>query len=111
MPDVSSASFRTLASEDSIPPDFVVPCYIADQKRRISIARVGRNFYAFDDLCPCGGNPCPLSGGLLSGTTIMCQCHGSTFDLSSGAVLAGPAVSALEVYPLKSEGGSIQVLI
>ena len=111
MSEVSSGRFRILTSADSIPSNFVVPCYLADQKRRISIARVGHRYYAFEDLCPCGGNPCPLSGGLLSGATIMCQCHGSTFDLSSGAVLTGPAVSGLEVFPAKSEGGSIQVLI
>ena len=33
-------AFRTLGLADSIPNDFVVPFYLEDLKRRISIARV-----------------------------------------------------------------------
>ena len=77
-------TFRTLGLADSIPNDFVVPFYLEDLKRRISIARVDQRLYAFDDLCTCGQEACPLSGGLLTGTTIMCQCHGSRFDVTTG---------------------------
>ena len=54
-------TFRTLGSADSIPNDFVVPFYLEDLKRRISIARVDQHFYAFDDLCRCAEEACPLS--------------------------------------------------
>ena len=56
-----------------------------DRKLRVSIARVDDHLYAFDDLCTCADEPCPLSGGLLTGTVIMCQCHGSRFDITTGA--------------------------
>jgi len=79
-----------------------------DRKRRISVARVTDRLYAFDDLCTCGGAACPLSGGLLTGTTIMC--HGSRFDITTGAVINGPATAALHVYAVQEADGSIEIL-
>jgi 3-phenylpropionate/trans-cinnamate dioxygenase ferredoxin subunit len=102
-------AFRTLGLAYSIPNDFVVPFYLEDLKRRISIARVDQRFYAFDDLCTCGQESCPLSGGLLSGTTIMCQCHGSRFDVTTGAVINGPATAALKVYAVQEAEGAVRV--
>src|SRR5271156_2694842 len=100
-------AFRTLGPANSIPNDFVVPYYLDDLNRRIAVARVGQRFYAFDDLCTCGQEACPLSGGLLTGTTIMCQCHGSRFDITPGAVINGPATEALNVYEVQEAEGSI----
>ena len=91
------------------PNGAVVPHYLADRKLRVSIARVDDRLYAFDDLCTCPGEPCPLSGGLLSGTTAMCQCHGSRFDITTGAVVNGPATEALTVYEAQEVNGEIQI--
>lgn len=101
---------RTMARCDEIPNDFVVPYYLDDRKLRISIARVDGRFYAFDDLCTCTGQPCPLSGGLLKGTTIMCQCHGSQFDISTELVVSGPATQPLNAYQVQEVAGSIRIL-
>jgi 3-phenylpropionate/trans-cinnamate dioxygenase ferredoxin component len=109
MADVTPDAFRKLGPGDQIPADFVVPYYLDDRKVRISVARVHGSLYAFDDLCPCADPPCPLSGGLLTGTTLMCQCHGSRFDIRSGAVINGPATEALRVYEVKEVEGTIQV--
>jgi 3-phenylpropionate/trans-cinnamate dioxygenase ferredoxin component len=92
-----------------IPDDFVVAYYLDDRKLRISVARVGGRLYAFDDLCTCADQACPLSGGLLTGATIMCQCHGSCFDITTGAVISGPATEALNVYDVQEVEGSIQL--
>ena len=104
-------AFRSLSLADSIPDGFVVPFYLEDLKRRISVARVDQRFYAFDDLCTCGQESCPLSGGLLAGTTIMCQCHGSRFDITTGAVINGPATAALKVYAVQEAEGSVRIYV
>ena len=109
MTDLATAAFRPVGPSDAIPGDSVVPYYLDDRKRRISVARVGDRLYAFDDLCTCAGQPCPLSGGLLTGTTIMCQCHGSRFDIATGAVVNGPATAPLNVYEVQDVDGSVRV--
>ena len=109
MTDIASGAFRELGPGQAVPNDFVVPYYLADRKLRIAIARVDDRLYAFDDLCTCARDACPLSGGLLTGTTIMCQCHGSRFDVTTGAVINGPATEGLHVYPVLEVEGSIQI--
>ena len=39
----------------------------------------------------------------------MCQCHGSRFDITTGAVISGPATDALTVYEVQEVEGSLQV--
>lgn len=103
--------FRKVGQSDAIPNDFVVPYYLDDRKLRISVARINDRLYAFDDLCTCAKESCPLSGGMLSGTTILCQCHGSRFDIATGAVLNGPAIEALNVYEVQELEGSIRIRV
>jgi 3-phenylpropionate/trans-cinnamate dioxygenase ferredoxin component len=107
--ELATETFRTLGPGDAITNDFVVPYYLDDRKLRISVARVDDRLYAFDDLCTCAEQACPLSGGLLTGTTLMCQCHGSRFDVTTGAVISGPATDALHMYEVQEVEGSIQI--
>jgi nitrite reductase/ring-hydroxylating ferredoxin subunit len=41
--------------------------------------------------------------------TIMCQCHGSRFDIATGAVINGPATQALNIYEVQEVEGSVEV--
>ena len=109
MIELGLPTFHYLALSEAVPNDFVVPYYLNDRKLRISIARVKDHLYAFDDLCTCTREACPLSGGLLLATTIMCQCHGSRFDITTGAVINGPATKALSVYEVQEMEGSIRI--
>ena len=109
MTDLSTDPLRTVGPADAIPNDFVAPYYLEDLKLRISVARVDDRLYAFDDLCTCAQDACPLSGGLLTGMTIMCQRHGSRFDITTGAVVNGPATKALNVHEVQDVDGNIQI--
>jgi len=109
MTDLSADTCRALGPSEAITDDFVVPYYLDDRKLRISVARVGGHLYAFDDLCVCAEPACPLSGGLLEGTEIMCQCHGSRFELSTGAVVKGPATEPLTTYEVEEADGEVRV--
>ena len=109
MTQLAADTDRALGPSDAVPDDFVVPFYLDDRKLRISVARVGAHLYAFDDLCTCAERPCPLSGGLLTGTALMCQCHGSRFDITTGAVVNGPAIRPLRVYEVQEVAGGIRV--
>ena len=41
----------------------------------------------------------------------MCQCHGSRFDISSGAVRNGPATEPLKRYEVRELEHNIQIRI
>jgi len=103
----STAEFRTLDSADRLPDGYVNPYYLEDLKRRVAVARVDGKLYAFDELCT--HETCPLSAGLLTGTTLMCQCHGSQFDVTTGSVQRGPATQPLTTYEVREQDGAIQV--
>lgn len=109
MTELAADHFRTLDPSDAIADDTVVPYYLEDRRLRVSIARIDGRLYAFDDLCTCSDEQCPLSGGLLAGTTVMCQCHGSRFDVATGSVLTGPATEALHIYEVREVAGDIQL--
>jgi 3-phenylpropionate/trans-cinnamate dioxygenase ferredoxin component len=99
--------FRSVGKAEELRDDDVRPYYIRDRKLRLNVARVAGRLYAFDGLCT--HEQCPLSGGLLAGTAIMCQCHGSKYDLRTGAVLRGPAAEGLAIYEVRERDGDLQV--
>jgi nitrite reductase/ring-hydroxylating ferredoxin subunit len=111
MTELSAGTFRLVDTATAFDDDSVAPYYLTlgDLKLRVSFARIDGRVYAFGDLCPCGSEPCPLSSGLLTGRTIMCQCHGSRFDITTGAVLNGPAVAPLNLYEVRETDGEIQI--
>ena len=109
MTELTPDTSRTVAPSEGVPNDHVVPYYLNDLKARISVARVDDRLYAFDDICTCADEGCPLSGGLLTRTTITCQCHGSRFDITTGAVIEGRATEALETYEVQEVGDEIRI--
>ncbi len=62
-------------------------------------------YLAFDARCPHAG--CTVAEVLEN--TINCNCHGSTFDGSSGDVLGGPAKSGLEPVSILVSDGDISL--
>ena len=76
---------------------------------RIAVANVQGVFYAFDDECT--HEQCSLAEGDLAGTTLTCMCHGAEFDVTSGAVLAPPAVVPIRVYRTRIEGDALHIEI
>jgi len=68
---------------------------------KVNVANVNGHLYAFDDRCTHAG--CSLSQGTLHGTMVTCPCHGSKFDVTSGAVLRGPATRPLRLRLVQVE--------
>jgi 3-phenylpropionate/trans-cinnamate dioxygenase ferredoxin component len=74
---------------------------------KVAVANVGGTMYAFGNTCT--HRQCPLAKGELEETTVTCPCHGSQFDVTTGAVLRGPAVHPVESYPIRVEDDAIQI--
>ena len=73
----------------------------------VAVANVGGTFYAFDDTCT--HKRCSLAEGDLDGTIVTCICHGSQFDVTSGAVKRGPAETPVGSYPARVEAGEVKI--
>ena len=76
---------------------------------QIAVAKVDGSFYALDDTCT--HLHCSLADGELEGTVVTCPCHGSEFDVTTGAVLQGPAREPVRSYPVALENNDLQVEI
>jgi nitrite reductase/ring-hydroxylating ferredoxin subunit len=76
--------------------------------QEIAVARVDGKLMAFSDICTHRG--CNLAGGgEIDGTTIECECHGSVFDMATGAVVESPAVDPLPVFGVRDQDGALQI--
>jgi nitrite reductase/ring-hydroxylating ferredoxin subunit len=78
--------------------------------RELALARLADgSLAAFDEWCT--HEECPLSDGDLEGERVVCGCHGSEFDVRTGAVLQGPAEEPISVYEVRAVDGELQVRI
>jgi nitrite reductase/ring-hydroxylating ferredoxin subunit len=63
----------------------------------------------FEDRCPHAGCAFAYDGEIADGTTLVCACHGSEFDLQDGSVLEGPATRGLSLTPLATDGERLTI--
>jgi len=97
-------------AEKSVKKNDVLPGQLAAfdvDGKRVAVANVGGTFHAFDDTCT--HLQCSLAEGTLEGTTVTCPCHGSEFDVRTGAVLAPPAVQPVRSYRVRVEGDTVKI--
>ena len=97
--------FIKLASTNDAKPNSMMGITINDQK--ILLANVNGNYYAIGDKCMHRG--CQLSKGKLQGETVVCPCHGSTYDLKTGNFVKGPTKKPEPAYELKVENNDIMI--
>jgi nitrite reductase/ring-hydroxylating ferredoxin subunit len=76
---------------------------------RIAVANVGGTFYAFGDTCT--HRQCSLAEGDLEETTVICVCHGSEFDVTSGEVLGLPAREPVGSYEARVVGENLEIKV
>jgi nitrite reductase/ring-hydroxylating ferredoxin subunit len=75
------------------------------ERRRVYVARVGDAFHAGEAKCTHAG--CSLGQGALDGFELICLCHGSRFDVRSGAVAAPPARVPIAVFRTEVRDGDV----
>lgn len=68
----------------------------------VAVFNVDGEFFATQDACTHAGGP--LSEGELEEKMVICPWHGSSFDVTDGGVLSGPAKEPLKTYRVIVEG-------
>jgi 3-phenylpropionate/trans-cinnamate dioxygenase ferredoxin subunit len=99
------ADFVTVGSPDDVPDGEMRMFQVGGED--VAVANVEGEYFAFGDTCT--HRQCSLSEGDLEDTSVVCPCHGSTFDIKTGEVLAPPATEPILVFDVRVEGGELQV--
>lgn len=86
-------------------PDGTIREFQLDGKT-VAVANVGGNLFAINNVCLHRGGP--LGQGELNGTCVTCPWHGWQYDVSTGKVLANPALG-VEKYAIELRGDDIFV--
>ena len=73
----------------------------------VVLYKTGNRIQALGDRCPHRG--CSLADGHVNEDSLTCVCHGSTFRLSDGALLRGPATVPAPRYEARRRQGKIEV--
>lgn len=72
------------------------------------IGRAGEGWYAVDGRCTHAGCAFADDASLEDGR-IVCNCHGSEFDLRTGEVRRGPAEYDVRSFPVRVVGEDLEV--
>jgi 3-phenylpropionate/trans-cinnamate dioxygenase ferredoxin component len=100
------AEFVTVGRAEEVPEGEAVPFDAAGEE--VAVTRIDGTLYAFSDICT--HRRCNLAtGGEIDGTTIQCECHGSMFDMTTGAVVGPPAEEPLATYAVRDVDGDLQI--
>lgn len=73
----------------------------------IAVFNIAGEYWAIADVC--SHDDGPVAEGELSEYEIECPRHGARFDVRNGKVLSLPAIVDIPAYPVRAEGGEIQI--
>jgi nitrite reductase/ring-hydroxylating ferredoxin subunit len=77
--------------------------------RRIALYLISGEVYATDNICSHAF--ALLTDGWLDDGLVECPLHGAQFDVTSGAVVRGPADCAIATFETRINDGVVEVLI
>ncbi len=100
------AEFVKVGPLSQFQPDVVYEGEISG--RRVILVNLNGTMHAVSNVCP--HVSMPLTGGSVSGDTIVCPFHGSAFNLATGECVEGPALGdSLDTYEVRIEGDDVLI--
>ena len=99
------ADFVRVASVSDVSPGEVM--VVAVDGDRVALVNVDGELYAIADECSHEG--CPLSEGDVDGRMLVCPCHGSDFDVTTGEPATPPAYEPVATYAVRVDGDDVLV--
>jgi len=82
------------------------PVVVTVEGRAIAVVRIRDDVYAFSALCSHRAAPL-VNGAVTWKRTILCPWHLGTFNLRTGAALAGPPREPIPTYPIAIDDGDV----
>jgi nitrite reductase/ring-hydroxylating ferredoxin subunit len=102
---VFALEFARVVSTKNLKPGEMIAAGVGGKE--ICVANVGGKYYAIGNRCTHMG--CLLSSGTLRGENVTCPCHGSVFNVLTGAVVKGPAQKSEPAYEVRVEEDQVLV--
>jgi len=102
-----SEHWHEVASVDDVESDYPHPVTVGD--RKIALYNVDSKIYATDDIC--SHAYARLSDGFVEDCYVSCPLHNARFDVTTGAVVEGPATEPVDVIPVEIRDGQVFVLV
>ncbi len=98
-------SFVKVAEKDELSPGTMKGAKA--NSTHVLLVNLDGSYYAIGNICK--HMQCELSGGTLKGEVITCPCHGSQYNVKTGAVVRGPTKAPEPAYEVKVEGEQVLV--
>ena len=73
----------------------------------VAVFNLDGAYHAIEDVCTHDGGI--LTGGTLERDEIVCPRHGAHFSIKTGKALTPPAYEDVAVFPVRVQGGVVQV--
>ena len=86
------------------------PIPVAVGGRSLVLVAWDSEWYALEDRCSHAGCAFSEDGSVEDGRMI-CDCHGSEFDLATGAVRRPPARSPVATFEVRTAGAALEILV
>jgi len=80
---------------------------------RIALVKVdtdsssNHGIYAIQDICTHDDGP--LAEGAVQGEEIECPRHGARFNIKTGEVLSMPAITPVQIFPVRIHGSQVEI--
>jgi apoptosis-inducing factor 3 len=82
-----------------------VPRLVKVGEADVLLIRLEEGIFAVGNKCP--HYECPLNEGAVLGHMVVCRCHDARLDLTTGKMIAAPALKDLPFYPVRIEAGEV----
>ena len=74
---------------------------------QVAVFNLDGEYFAIEDVCTHDGGI--LTGGPVDGDQVVCPRHGARFSIRTGAALTPPAFEPVSKFPVRVEGGIVEV--
>lgn len=101
------ADFEAVLKVSDLQPGEVVKVEVG--LTPVVVGNVNGSYFAVGNTCPHVELPMVTYRAELDGEVVECEYHGSRFDITTGAVVGGPAVLPVQRFTVKVEGDDILV--
>ena len=101
------ADFEAVLKVSDLQPGDVVKVEVG--LTPVVVGNVNGSYFAVGNTCPHAELPMVEDRADLEGEVVQCEYHGSQFNITTGAVVDGPAVLPVQRFAVKVEGDNILV--